>query len=123
MRACLQENGQFTGRFITEENVSFLLSAHYPPRDLEEGMGSPEPMSPSTPYTSSGLCSVNGFLPDISWRISYLLCANKSAGLTSVWNKTLFMLIYLKTTEDCVQDTVTLMSLWMSQVWVHQKRM
>lgn len=112
VRACLQENGQFTGRYITEENGSFLLSVHYPPRDLEEEMGSPEPMSLSTPYTSSDLCSVNGILPDISWRISYLLCAIKSVGLTSMWNKTLSMLIYLKNTGD--SRHCPLESLWMS---------
>lgn len=86
-------------------------------------MGSPEAVSSSTSYASWGLCSVNGFLPDISWRIAHLLHPIKNAGLTGWWSPTWSMFVFLRNPGDCVQDTVTLTSLCMSQFWVPQMRM
>ena len=64
-------------------------------------MGSPEAVSSSTSYASWGLCSVNGFLPDISWRIAHLLHPIKNAGLTGWWSQTWSMFVFLRNPGEC----------------------
>ena len=55
---------------------------------------------------------------DFIWRASNFLSLRKSAGSSGMCQHILLTPIFLNNPGDYVEDTVTLVSLWMRQLWV-----